>query len=168
LKLLEELQRRELHRLASPLLPEPENVDVLLLYPADSAAIDLANTAIIQAFGADRTQPAVAVTPISAPATAPAKEMEVGSRVRKGYDLVRIGNFAEEESLPLQDIAFFHHRLTVSTELTTDRIRLVRQCCAVLREIATKVFQFDPVFVTLFYEKGATSRFVRQKVYYMC
>lgn len=91
------------------------------------------------------------------------KEVEVGTRKRPGYDLIRIGNFAESENM-LQDIAFFHHRLTYPEEFTADRIKLVRQCCGVLRKICVKVFDYDPAYVTLFYEDGATSRFIRQKI----
>jgi hypothetical protein len=36
----------------------------------------------------------------------------------------------------MKDIAFFHHRLTVDTEFNADRIRLLRQVCGVLRDVA--------------------------------
>lgn len=82
--------------------------------------------------------------------------------VRPGFDLVRVGNFSESVE-GLQDVAFFHHRLTLS-EFTPERECLVRQCCAVLRDVAQGVFDYDPAFITLFYEVGATSRFIRQKL----
>lgn len=64
----------------------------------------------------------------------------------------------------MQDIAFFHHRLTLATHFTKERERLVRQCCGVLRDVAGGVFHYDPAFITLFYEEGSVSRFIRQKV----
>lgn len=90
-----------------------------------------------------------------------AGQVQRGVEVRPGFDLVRVGNFSESEE-GLQDIAFFHHRLTLD-EFTPERERLVRQCCQVLRDVSY-VFNYDPAFITLFYEVGATSRFIRQKV----
>lgn len=51
----------------------------------------------------------------------------------------------------LQDIAFFHHRLTLDTHWDAEREQLLRRCCEVLRDVAA-VFDYDPAFVTLFYE----------------
>jgi hypothetical protein len=47
-------------------------------------------------------------------------------------DLVRVGNFTEQID-GVADIAFFHHRTTLSelydAEATHGRQRLVRECC---------------------------------------
>lgn len=64
----------------------------------------------------------------------------------------------------MKDIAFFHHRLTFPEQFTAEREILLRDCCGILREVCERVFHYDPAFVTLFYETGATSRFIRQKV----
>ena len=62
----------------------------------------------------------------------------------------------------MADIAFFHHRGTlheVYEERTHGRQRLARQCCGVLRDVCEHVFGYDAAQVTLFYERGAASRF---------
>jgi len=86
-----------------------------------------------------------------------------------GYDLVRVGNFTEQID-GVADIAFFHHRTTLSelydAEATHGRQRLVRECCGALRDVCDGVFGYDAAKVTLFYEAGAGSRFVRQKLLY--
>ena len=81
-------------------------------------------------------------------------KVSVGTRVRKGYDLVRWGN--------LGSVAFFHHR---TSEFTPERQQLARQCVQVLSEIMA-VFDYDPAYVTLFYQAGALSRFIKQKLMY--
>ena len=40
----------------------------------------------------------------------------------------------------------------------------MRECCGALRDVCDGVFGFDAAKVTLFYEVGAGSRFVRQKL----
>jgi hypothetical protein len=94
------------------------------------------------------------------------QEVQIDVEKRQGYDLIRVGNFAEETSM-LQDIAFFHHRLSYLKEFDGRRERLLRESCRVLRMICTEVFDYDPVFVTLFYQAShpmPTSRFIRQKI----
>jgi len=88
-------------------------------------------------------------------------------RVSPGFDLVRIGNFSEAARFP-KEIAFFHHRPTVAQiydEAHYGRQRLVKQCCGALRDVCG-VFGYDPAKVTLFYEPGSVSRFVRQKLFF--
>ena len=63
---------------------------------------------------------------------------------------------------PLPDIAFFHHRLTM--HLVPSRQKLVQVVCKALREVSQQVFDYDARLVTLFYEEGAPSRFIRQKL----
>ena len=84
-----------------------------------------------------------------------------------GYDLVRVGNFTEKVGVPA-DIAFFHNYPTLAEiydERRFGRQRLVREVCGALRDLCDHVFYpFDAAKVTLFYEPGAGSRFVRQKL----
>ena len=42
----------------------------------------------------------------------------------------------------------------------------MRECCGALRDVADRVFGYDAAKITLFYEQGAGSRFVRQKLLY--
>ena len=44
------------------------------------------------------------------------------------------------------------------------RQQLVKECCGALRDVCDGVFSFDAAKVTLFYEVGAGSRFIRQKL----
>lgn len=80
--------------------------------------------------------------------------VEVGTRVRRGYDLVRWGNF--------DTIAFFHER---NKEFTKARQALTWECVAVLKDVA-RVFDYDPGYITLFYQPNALSRFIKQKLMY--
>ena len=110
----------------------------------------------------------------------------------RGYDLVRVGNLSEQPGA-VADIAFFHQRATLAQARATTRPaprrqpglvravspparrrqvydekkfgrqRLARQCCGALRDVCS-VFDYDAARVTLFFEPGALSRFVRQKL----
>ena len=91
------------------------------------------------------------------------KEVVVGTQKRPGFDLVRIGNFAEDVSAPMQDIAFFHHRLSVE-KFQAYRLSVLRFSIFVLRDICSSVFKYPTELVTLFYEEGSTSRFIKQKI----
>jgi len=100
----------------------------------------------------------------------PAEGMNAVAAIRRtpGYDLVRVGNFTEAVGQPA-DIAFFHNTGTLSEiyeEETHQRQRLVRECCGALRDVCDGVVGYDAAKVTLFYERGAGSRFVRQKLLY--
>ena len=78
------------------------------------------------------------------------------------------GNFTEDAGAQaIADIAFFHHRVSLAEiydEMTHKRQQLVKECCGALRDVCDFVFSYDAAKVTLFYEKGALSRFVRQKL----
>jgi hypothetical protein len=89
-------------------------------------------------------------------------EQVVATSVRPGYDLVRVCNIDEDPARSPQEIAFFHHRGTLA-HFDDERRAFVRQCCGVLRAVA-KVFDYHPAYVTLFYQKLSTSRFIRQKI----
>ena len=93
--------------------------------------------------------------------------VQAAVRTTPGYDLVRVGNFTERVTGEPADIAFFHHYHSLDelyNEARFGRQRLVRECCGALRDVLDGVFGFDAAKVTLFYEKGAASRFVRQKL----
>ncbi len=100
----------------------------------------------------------------------PISEMVKGvnsyNRVSAGYDLLRIGNFTDQVG-DIPDIAFFHQRKTVFQiydEARYKRQTLVKQCCGALRDVCDRVFNVDPARVTLFWEPGAASRFVKQRL----
>ena len=48
--------------------------------------------------------------------------------------------------------------------LVPSRQKLVQVVCKALREVSQQVFDYDARLVTLFYEEGAPSRFIRQKL----
>ena len=77
----------------------------------------------------------------------------VGRRIRKGYDIVRIGNFDG-------DIAFFHMR---NSSFTETRRQLLIDLIPPLREVCA-VFEYDPAFVTLFWHPESASRFIQQRL----
>ena len=80
---------------------------------------------------------------------------------------MRVGNFTERADGSPPDIAFFHNRPTlheVYEEGRFKRQQLVKECCGALRDVCDGVFGFDAAKVTLFYEAGSVSRFVRQKL----
>jgi hypothetical protein len=147
--LLSELERRQrIFEEANPPEPEPLNIDGLVMVrPGTATAREAAAAALGSGSNIMERQDM--------------KSTEVGTRVRRGFDLVRIGNFHEAELEPhgqleaknhiIPDIAFFHHRPTLHTNFTSERQRFVRQCCGVLRDVAA-VFRFDAAMVTLFYE----------------
>eukprot|EP00041_Stephanoeca_diplocostata_P038745 m.1548671 g.1548671 ORF g.1548671 m.1548671 type:complete len:491 (-) comp25264_c0_seq11:2511-3983(-) len=62
--------------------------------------------------------------------------LELGTNVRRGYDLVRWGN--------LDDVAFFHER---GKPFSEERQRLAWQCLDVLRDVSA-VFDYDAACVT--------------------
>ena len=72
--------------------------------------------------------------------------ISVSSRVKRGYDLVRIGN--------INSVAFFHQR---NVEFTSARRVLVEQCVDVLFDVA-QVFSYNPRMITLFWQPRSVSR----------
>ena len=94
------------------------------------------------------------------------QEQVTGVARRPGYDLVRVCNIDETPERVPQEIAFFHHRGTLAS-FDDDRRSFIRQCCAVLREVA-KCFGYEPYYVTLFYQAHSVSRFIRQKIMFNC
>lgn len=73
--------------------------------------------------------------------------------VKKGYDLVRVGN--------VDSIAFFHHRRSLPPP--PQRMALVSRTVEVLKEVSV-VFEYNPCYVTLFYQAGSLSRFIHQQL----
>ena len=71
-----------------------------------------------------------------------------------------MGNFAGSDG-GTPDIAFFHYRLEM--HLVPRRVDLVEATCKVLTELCLTVFNYDAL-ITLFYESGAPSRFIKQKI----
>jgi hypothetical protein len=78
--------------------------------------------------------------------------VSIDSRVKPGYDLVRVGN--------IKSIAFFHHR---TAEFTASRRVFVEACIDILFDVST-VFSYNPRYVTLFYQPNSVSRFIRQQL----
>jgi hypothetical protein len=155
--LLEHLQAKDAAAAQAGMMEEePPGIDSFVLAPHNITNAN-ASSAVITV---DRDPDTGEATNILTNSSAGQVQSRV--EVRPGFDLVRVGNFSETTD-GLQDIAFFHHRLTLD-ELTPERERLVRQCCGVLRDVSQGVFDYNPAFITLFYEVGATSRFIRQKV----
>ena len=68
-----------------------------------------------------------------------------------GFDLLRWGNIGENG-----DVAFFHSR---HEECGEARLQLVTRCAEALR-LVSEVFEFNPYFVALFYQKNTLSRFL--------
>ena len=102
----------------------------------------------------------------SVPVSAAVQGVQTANRVLGGYDLVRVGNFSEKIG-EVPDIAFFHNRSTLGQIYQEERYgrqRLVQQCCGALRDVCDNVFNVDAARVTLFYEPGAVSRFVMQRL----
>jgi len=89
-----------------------------------------------------------------ASAVAAQTRKEVGTRVRQGYDIVRVGNFGPH------DVAFFHER---TSEFTERRRALLEAVLPPLAEVCA-VFEYNPSFVTLFYHPGSASRFIQQQL----
>ena len=81
-------------------------------------------------------------------------QVSVGQRgdLKKGYDLVRWGN--------IEGVAIFHFR---TEELLEPRQELFREVVNVLREICV-VFDYNPCYVTLFWQPHSVSRFIQQKL----
>ena len=77
----------------------------------------------------------------------------VGKRIRKGYDIVRIGNFDG-------DIAFFHQR---GVTFTDERKQLLLALIPPLREVC-EIFEYEPAFITLFWHPESASRFIQQRL----
>ena len=143
------LAERDAARLAAPPEPEPRGIDDCIL--GAPVAVETIN---------GQPMPVAATT-----GDAAVVSVETKTRRSRGYDLVRVGNLSERAGVA--DIAFFHHRGTLHQfwdEATYGRQRLARQCCGVLRDVCDGVFGYDAAKVTLFYEPGAASRFVRQKL----
>jgi len=86
-------------------------------------------------------------------------KMQVSSRgeIKKGYDLVRWGNIG--------DVAFFHAREEgrVDGEIPAQRMQLVEHVAEVLLEVCA-VFDYNPGYVTLFWQPHSVSRFIEQKL----
>jgi len=84
-------------------------------------------------------------------------ETTTRTRTSPGFDLVRVD---------VANALFFHHRPTLH-ELYDDagRRRLVKEAALVLDRVAA-VFGYDPAKVALFFQRGAVSRFVRQKLFF--
>ncbi|EGD75783.1 hypothetical protein PTSG_07901 [Salpingoeca rosetta] len=79
--------------------------------------------------------------------------VEVSTRVRRGYDLVRLTN--------IDGVAIFHSR----NQIAEGRLQLFQQCVRILKEVSD-VFSYDARYVTLFYQEEAQSRFIKQKLLY--
>jgi hypothetical protein len=83
--LLSELERRQRKRDAQPLEPEPAGIDGLYIARPDS---DTLNSTTLPAN--TRIEDGIAI------ANASMKSVQVGTQVRRGFDLVRVGNFHED------------------------------------------------------------------------
>ena len=79
-----------------------------------------------------------------------------GTQVRKGMDLLRVGNLGDS------GVAFFYDRKSMPPPpmlvdwLTGQVVPALAEVCA--------VFSYDHRYVTLFHQPGSASRFVRQRV----
>ncbi len=69
-----------------------------------------------------------------------------------GYDIVRWGN--------IEEVAFFHSR---TEPVSKERLSLAQQAVAILKEVS-RVFNYNPYFVCLFYQKDSESRFIEQQL----
>lgn len=82
-----------------------------------------------------------------------AARVSIGSRVRRGHDIVRVGNFGD-------GVAFFIAR---GTKLSESLKRLVVRTIDVLREVCA-CFSYNHKYITLFWQRDAISRFTKQRI----
>eukprot|EP00038_Savillea_parva_P002308 m.113097 g.113097 ORF g.113097 m.113097 type:complete len:531 (+) comp10794_c0_seq2:4866-6458(+) len=82
--------------------------------------------------------------------------VRVGTQKRGGYDLLRWGN--------IHKCAYFHYRPEID-QFSADHTMqaFVSQCVDVLEELCT-VFDYEVAYVTVFYQRGAQSRFMQQRL----
>lgn len=151
--ILREMQEEDQRLEAVPLEREPAGIDHFMLEKPSDEALAL--------YKSEDTTIA-AVDKLIKSSNKDIAQIRTQTQVRPGYDLLRVGNYHEDASHPLPDIAFFHHRLTM--DKVPQREALIRSTCLALRELCVTVFGYDARLVTLFFEEGAPSRFIRQKI----
>eukprot|EP00729_Bicosta_minor_P006829 gene6829-31479_t len=81
-------------------------------------------------------------------------DVKLGADVKRGYDLVRVSN--------VKGVAFFHQRTVKCPERRT---KLLKEIVEILEEVSA-VFDYNPKYVTLFWQPGSLSRFIKQKLMY--
>jgi hypothetical protein len=150
--ILSDMEQADAVNSALPLEPEPAGIDSFMLEKPSEEALALARST-------DET--IAAQDKLLKTSDKEAIQTQTSTRVRPGYDLLRVGNFADDDGRT-PDIAFFHYRLEM--HLVPRRTELVRAACKVLTELCLTVFNYDARLITLFYESGAPSRFIKQKI----
>ena len=151
--ILREMHEEDKRQKNVPLEREPAGIDQFMLEKPSEEALALYKS---------QDMAIAAVDKLMKSESKDIAQVRTATQVRPGYDLLRVGNFHEDPSHTLPDIAFFHHRMTI--DKVPQREPLIRAACLALRELCVTVFAYDPRLVTLFFEEGAPSRFIRQKV----